>query len=87
MIERESAIIVSLDRNGDVISVEFAGYEKLTEPTFNVFADSLPDVNLVGTKVAVEIGVCPTFYTRSGPVIGEPCSIKSAMSSERYLIA
>ncbi len=31
--------------------------------------------------------VCPTFYTRSGPVIGEPCSIKSAMSSERYLIA
>ena len=55
MIERESAIIVSIDRNGDVISVEFAGYEKLTEPTFNVFADSLPDVNLVGTKVAVEI--------------------------------
>ena len=31
--------------------------------------------------------VCPTFYTRSGPVICGPFSINSAMSRERYLIA
>ena len=31
--------------------------------------------------------VCPTFYTRGGPVIRGPCSINSAMSRERYRIA
>ena len=33
------------------------------------------------------IGGCPTFYTAGGPVMRGPCSINSAMSSERYLIA
>jgi hypothetical protein len=55
MAEREPAIIVSLDQNGDVISVEFVGHEKLTSPTFNVFADSPPEVSLVGTKAAIEL--------------------------------
>ena len=31
--------------------------------------------------------VCPTFYTRGGPVICGPCSINSAMSRERYCSA
>ena len=34
-----------------------------------------------------EFRVCPTFYTRSGPVICGPFSINSATSRERYLIA
>ena len=31
--------------------------------------------------------VCPTFYTRGSSIIWGPCSIKSAMSRERYFIA
>jgi hypothetical protein len=49
-------------------------------PILKAYADQLGLVSLINR-------VCPTFYTRSGPVICGPFSINSATSRERYLIA
>ena len=45
------------------------------------------DGDLLALLEGAKEGGCPTFYTAGGPVMRGPCSINSAMSSERYLIA
>ena len=47
----------------------------------------VPELPQLADDAPTNLRVCPTFYTRSGPVICGPFSINSATSRERYLIA
>jgi uncharacterized protein with ParB-like and HNH nuclease domain len=58
---------------GDDYSIQ----ERFFRQYYNAFKEELKHIHRV----------CPTFYTRGGPVICGPFSINAAMSRERYLIA
>src|SRR5712691_1600906 len=57
---------------------------------YNLLGLNLPSsdwwqlLHMAPEELEQKLWVCPTFYTRGGPVICGPCSINSAMSRERY---
>ncbi len=72
-----------------LVAVGRAAARKLTHARMLLLADTSHGLEQRDDPIVLALGprVCPTFYTRGSSIIWGPCSIKSAMSRERYFIA